>query len=190
MTRFTRAELESFRDSTVPDLVGPGVRLVFAGINPGLWTAATGTHFAHPGNRFYPALVLGGVIDREIDRRAGMTDDDRRHLLGRGIGITNIVPRATARASELSADELRAGGVALRRFVVDHRPLVVAVAGITAYRTAFGRPDAVMGLQDGDFEGAQLWIVPNPSGLNSHETVSTLADAYRAAAVAAGVVPG
>lgn len=188
VTRFTRAELESFRDATVPDLVGADVRLVFAGINPGLWTAATGTHFAHPGNRFYPALLHGGVIDREIDRRAGMTDDDRRALIDRGIAITNVVHRATAKASELTGDELRVGAEVLRRFVGEHRPLVVAIAGITAYRTAFGRPDAVMGRQDVDLEGAELWIVPNPSGLNAHESVDSLAEWYRAVAVSAGVV--
>ncbi len=107
---FTRAELESFRDAEVPDLLGPDLRLLFVGINPGLWTAATQTHFAHPGNRFYPALLQGGVIERRIDPAAGMTDDDRDYLRSRGIGITNIVRRATAKASELTDDELRAGG--------------------------------------------------------------------------------
>jgi double-stranded uracil-DNA glycosylase len=185
---FTREELESFRDATVPDLVGPGLRLLFVGINPGLWTAATGTHFAHPGNRFYPALLSGGVIERRIDRGSGMTDADRRHLLERGIGITNVVHRATAKASELTAAELRSGGEELRRFVSEHRPAVVAVAGITAYRTAFGAPTATMGRQPERFERAELWVVPNPSGLNAHETIETLADAYRAPAVAAGVI--
>ena len=112
---FTRAELESFRDATVPDLVGPGLRLLFVGINPGLWTAATATHFAHPGNRFYPALLRAGFIDRPIDRGAGMTDDDRRYLVERGIGITNLVARATPQASELTAAELRDGRRAPRR---------------------------------------------------------------------------
>lgn len=185
---FTRAELESFRDATVPDLIGPGVRLLFVGINPGLWTAATQTHFAHPGNRFYPALLLGGVIEREIDRGTGMSDDDRRHLVERGIGITNVVHRATAKASELTTSELRAGGEQLRECVAAHGPAVVAVAGITAYRTAFGVPTATMGRQPEPFEGAELWIVPNPSGLNAHETVETLAAAYREPAVAAGVI--
>jgi double-stranded uracil-DNA glycosylase len=185
---FTRAELESFRDVTVPDLVGPGLKLLFVGINPGLWTAATQTHFAHPGNRFYPALHLGGVIEREIDRGSGMSDEDRAHLIERGIGITNVVHRATARASELAAAELRAGGEALRRFVDEHRPIVVAVAGITAYRTAFRVPKAEIGRQPDRFEGAELWIVPNPSGLNAHETIETLAAAYRAPAIAAGVI--
>ncbi len=185
---FTRAELESYVDSTVADLVGPDLLLLFVGINPGLWTAATGTHFAHPGNRFYPALLAAGIIERPIDRGTGMTDDDRRHLLERGIGITNIVHRATAKASELSSEELRAGGEHLRAFVRTHAPLVVAVAGITAYRTAFGQPKAAMGEQPTPFEGARLFVVPNPSGLNAHETTATIAAAYREPAVAAGVV--
>lgn len=188
---FTRAELEAFRNATVPDLIGPGLKLLFVGINPGLWTAATATHFAHPGNRFYPALRLARVIERDIDRGAGMGDDDRRHLVERGIGITNVVARATARASELSADELRAGGERLREFVRRHQPRVVALAGITAYRAAFGVPKATLGRQPEPFEGAELWIVPNPSGLNAHETIQSLAAAYRAPAVAAGVIePG
>ncbi len=187
---FTRAELESFRDTEVPDLIGPGVKLLFVGINPGLWTAATQTHFAHPGNRFYPALLQAGVIGREIDRGSGMSGADRAHLIERGIGITNIVHRATARAAELTADELRAGAVALERFVDAHRPRVVAVAGVTAYRTAFGRPKAAMGRQPGGLGRADLWVVPNPSGLNAHETVATLAAAYRAPAIVAGVVAG
>ncbi len=185
---FTRAELESFRDAEVPDLIGPGLRLLFVGINPGLWTAATRTHFAHPGNRFYPALLRAGVIEREIDRGTGMSVADRRHLVERGIGITNVAHRATAKASELTAGELREGGERLRGFVNEHRPVVVAVAGVTAYRTAFRRPKATMGRQDEPLEGAELWVVPNPSGLNAHETVESLAEAYRAPAVAAGII--
>jgi TDG/mug DNA glycosylase family protein len=185
---FSRAELEAFRDATVPDLIGPGLRLLFVGINPGLWTAATSTHFAHPGNRFYPALLRGGVIDRVIDRGTGMTDDDREYLVRRGIGITNLVARATSKASELTAAELQNGAGRLRRFVAEHRPRVVAVAGVTAFRDAFGRRDAVLGRQRELLDGAELWVVPNPSGLNAHETIATLAAAYRAPAVAAGVI--
>jgi TDG/mug DNA glycosylase family protein len=188
MARFTRAELGSFRDATVPDLVGPGLRLLFVGINPGLWTAAVQTHFARPGNRFYPALRQAGIIDRRIDPGAGMTDDDRAYLLSRGIGISNLVPRATARADELTADELREGTAALRALVVRAQPRVVAVAGVTAYRTAFGRPRARTGRQPEDLGPAQLWIVPNPSGLNAHDTVDSLAKAYAEPARAAGVV--
>ena len=185
---FTRAELQSFEGTTVEDLVGPGLRLLFVGINPGLWTAATQTHFAHPGNRFYPALLAAGIIERPIDRGVGMTEDDRRYVIERGIGITNVVHRATAKASELTKHELREGGDLLRRFVRERHPPVVAIAGITAYRTAFGFPKAVMGEQTDGFEGARLWVIPNPSGLNAHETAATLAIAYREPAVAAGVV--
>jgi double-stranded uracil-DNA glycosylase len=184
---FTRAELESFAGTTVPDLLGPGLRLLFVGINPGLWTAATQTHFAHPGNRFYPALLLGGVIDRPIDRGTGFTDDDRDYLVRRGIGITNLAKRATAKASELTADELRRGGEALRALVCDRTPAVVAVAGVTAFRTAFGNTKVALGEQPEGFEGARLWVVPNPSGLNAHATVETLAAAYREPAIAAGI---
>ena len=187
---FTRAELEAYRDATVPDLVGPGLKLLFVGINPGLWTAATATHFAHPGNRFYPALRMAGVIERDIDRGTGMSDADRAHLIERGIGITNVVARATSKASELSVAELRAGGEQLRAFVGEHAPRVVALAGITAYRAAFGDAKAQLGRQPQQFQGAELWIVPNPSGLNAHETIASLAAAYREPAIAAGVVDG
>ncbi|WP_435771447.1 mismatch-specific DNA-glycosylase [Nocardioides sp. SYSU DS0651] len=189
---FTRAELESFRDAEVPDLLPTKpehtLRLLFVGINPGLWTAATSTHFAHPGNRFWPALLLGGVIDRPVDPAGGMTDDDRDAVRGRGIGITNLAPRATAKASELTAEELREGGLRLTALVERERPTVVAVAGITAYRTAFGLPKAVPGRQPDGLAGAELWVVPNPSGLNAHETVTTLAEAYRRVGEAAGIV--
>lgn len=187
--RFSRAELESFRNAEVPDLIGPGVRLLFVGINPGLWTAAAQTHFAHPTNRFYPALHRAGVTDYEICREAGFTPDDREYLVGRGIGITNLVDRATARASELSAAELRSGAAALSRKVKSWVPRVVAVVGITAYRTAFGRPRARSGLQPELLEGCELWVVPNPSGLNAHETIGTLTDWYRRVARAAGLLP-
>jgi TDG/mug DNA glycosylase family protein len=185
---FSRAELLSFADVAVPDLVGPGLKLLFVGINPGLWTAATQTHFAHPGNRFYPALRLAGVIDRDLDRAAGFTDDDRAYLVARGIGNTNLVNRATIRADELTKDELRAGRLRLEGFVREHRPAVVAVAGVTAYRTAFGRPKAKAGEQPEGIGEARLWVVPNPSGLNAHETIASLAEAYAEPARAAGVI--
>lgn len=184
---FSRAELDAFVGAYVDDLVGDDLRLLFVGINPGLWTAATKTHFAHPGNRFYPALQRAGIIEREIDRGVGMSHADRAHLCERGIGITNVAHRATAKASELTKEELRDGGERLREFVRRHRPPVVAVAGITAYRSAFGEPAAVMGEHPDGFEGARLWIVPNPSGLNAHETTASLAVAYAAPAIAAGI---
>lgn len=189
---FTRAELEAFRGQEVEDLVGPELRLLFVGINPGLWTAAVQTHFAHPGNRFYPALLRAGIIERAISPADGMTDEDRAHLKARGIGITNLVWRATARASELSAAELREGGERLLELVVERRPAVVAIAGITAYRHAFGRPRAVLGRQPpaeaAAWSGAALWVVPNPSGLNAHETIASLAAAYAAPAAEAGII--
>jgi TDG/mug DNA glycosylase family protein len=185
--RFRRDELLSFFDASVPDLVGPGLRLLFVGINPGLWTAATQTHFAHPGNRFYPALLQAGIIDAPVDRGRGMDDAERARITSRGIGITNLVNRATARASELTRDELRRGRARLEAFVAAHQPRVVAVAGLTAFRQAFGRPHAAAGRQAEDLAGAELWVVPNPSGLNAHDTIATLAAAYRAPAVAAGI---
>ncbi|MCT1618213.1 mismatch-specific DNA-glycosylase [Janibacter hoylei] len=188
---FTRAELESYRDAEVPDLLpgaGQELRLLFVGINPGLWTAATQTHFAHPGNRFYPALLRAGVLTRAVDPAAGMTDEDREHLRERGIGITNLVRRATARADELTADELREGGERLLATIARTRPAVVAVAGITAYRQAFGVRKAQTGEQPEPVEGARLWVVPNPSGLNAHETVESLAVAYAEPARAAGLL--
>jgi double-stranded uracil-DNA glycosylase len=185
--RFTREQLESFRNATVPDLVGDDVRLLFVGINPGLWTAATQTHFAHPGNRFYPALLRGGVISLPIDHAAGMNDEQRRHLTDRGIAITNIVDRATARASELDRTELREGAQRLTAKVHAWQPRVVAIAGITAYRVAFDRRRSMAGCQNERLAGAELWIVPNPSGLNAHETIASLAAAYRRVAAAAGI---
>ncbi|HEX5907316.1 MAG TPA: mismatch-specific DNA-glycosylase [Propionibacteriaceae bacterium] len=188
VVRFTQAELQSFRNASVPDLFGPGLKLLFVGINPGLWTAATQTHFAHPGNRFYPALRLAGIIDRDLDRGEPMTDQDRAYLVARGIGITNLVNRATARADELSPAELRAGRTRLEAFVAQHQPVVVAVAGLTAYRAAFTDPKALGGEQADRLFGSRVWVVPNPSGLNAHETIGSLAQAYAEPARAAGVI--
>ncbi|TYL51346.1 mismatch-specific DNA-glycosylase [Nocardioides sp. BGMRC 2183] len=189
---FSRAELDSFRDAAVPDLLpnrpGQRLRLLFVGINPGLWTAATGTHFAHPGNRFYPALLAGGVITTPIDPADGMDEDQRDVLRQRGIGITNIVHRATAKASELSAAELRTGGAELMALVAREEPAVVAIAGITAYRTAFAAPKATAGRQPARWGASELWVVPNPSGLNAHETVDSLARAYAEVGRAAGLL--
>jgi TDG/mug DNA glycosylase family protein len=185
---FTRAELESYRDAVVPDLLGPDCRLLFVGINPGLWTAATGAHFARRGNRFYPALYRAGIVDRLIDASDGMSEADHDLLIERGIGITNLVARASARADELTTDELLEGGRALIETVTRVRPAVMAVAGITAYRTAFGDRKAAIGRQDRTIRDTLVWVVPNPSGLNAHHTVDSLAAAYRAAAVEAGIV--
>ena len=184
---FTRAELESFRGATLPDLLGPAVRLLFVGINPGLMTVATQSHFGRRGNRFYPALWRAGIIDHPIDASAGFRDVDVAHLRGRGLGITNLVAAATARADELGTAELIAGAARLRRTAREVRPAVVAMLGISAYRVAFADRRAAVGRQDGGIEGAQLWVVPNPSGLNAHATLDDLAAAYREVAVAAGI---
>jgi double-stranded uracil-DNA glycosylase len=186
--RFTQVELQSFRNASVPDLVGTGLKLLFVGINPGLWTAATQTHFAHPGNRFYPALRLAAIVDRDLDRGEPMSDQDRGYLIERGIGITNLVNRATARADELSPAELRAGRTRLENFVALHHPAVIAIAGVTAYRVAFAAPRAKLGEQAARVAGALVWVVPNPSGLNAHETISSLAEAYAEPARVAGVI--
>ena len=187
MARFTQAELQTYAGRELPDLVGPGLRLLFVGINPGLWTAAVQTHFAHPANRFYPALLQAGIITSPVDAAEGMSDADRRAFLERGLGITNLVRRASARADELTRGELREGADLLEKFVGAHMPRVVAIAGITAYRAAFGLPRAVSGRQPVDLAGAELWVVPNPSGLNAHETIASLAEAYAAPARAAGI---
>lgn len=184
---FTREYLESFRDKTVPDLIGSDTRLLFVGINPGLWTAATGTHFCHPSNRFYPALREAGLIELEVDTSVGMSDDQRAEFTGKGMGITNLVPRATVRASDLTETELVVGGTRLKALVEDLHPAVVAVAGVTAYRTAFGEPLASLGLQRQPLAGSELWVIPNPSGLNAHETVESLARWHTDVADAAGV---
>ncbi|MBF4769938.1 mismatch-specific DNA-glycosylase [Nocardioides agariphilus] len=186
--RFTRAELQSFRGVEVPDLLGPRTRLLFVGINPGLRTAATQTHFGNPANRFWPALLKAGIIEAPVDVRDPMTDAVRAGLLERGIGIASLVRGATARADELTAGELREGGERLVALVEQVRPRVVAMLGITAYRTAFGRPRAVPGHQPEPIGPAQLWVVPNPSGLNAHETVDSLAAAYCEPARAAGLI--
>jgi double-stranded uracil-DNA glycosylase len=186
--RFTRAELESFRGAEVPDLVGPGTRLLFVGINPGLRTAAIQTHFGNPVNRFWPSLYLAGIVHQPVDVTEPMTDEVKAALVEHGLGITNLVRRATARADELTAEELRAGADRLRVLVEELRPPVAAVLGITAYRSAFGRPKAVAGRQPEPLGPAELWVVPNPSGLNAHESLASLARAYAEVGRAAGIV--
>jgi TDG/mug DNA glycosylase family protein len=185
---FTKEQLQSFQDVEVPDLLADDLRLLFVGINPGLWTAAVQAHFARPGNRFYPALLRASILTEPVAPSTGMNERETAHLKARGLGITNLVPRATAGAAELTPAELREGGARLRELVRRRRPRVVAIAGITAYRHAFGAPRATLGRQDEDFEGAELWVVPNPSGLNAHETVASLAESYAEPARAAGII--
>lgn len=189
----TRAELDAFNGVTVPDLLGDLCDLLFVGINPGLLTAAVQAHFAKRGNRFYPALHRAGIIDRDINASNGFRPEDLKHLLDRGIGITSLVPGATARADELTAAQLVEGGARLTRLVSRVKPKVVAVLGITAYRVAFAEPRAKWGRQVVELARlwppeSELWVVPNPSGLNAHETVDSLARAYREVGIAAGLV--
>ncbi|MGD7001705.1 mismatch-specific DNA-glycosylase [Corynebacterium halotolerans] len=185
---FTRAELDSFRDRTVPDLLPDPLRLLLVGINPGLISAATGVHFARRGNRFYPALHLAGITETVIDAGDGMSAADRAQLTDKGVGISNLCPRATARADELDDAELRAGVAHLTEIVTERAPEVVAILGITAFRTAFSRPKATLGWQDSPWEGTALYVAPNPSGLNAHAQVPDHAAAYAEIARAAGVI--
>jgi TDG/mug DNA glycosylase family protein len=187
---FTRADLESFRGQTLPDVLGNPTRLLVVGINPGLRAVAVQAHFGGGSNRFYPALHQAGIVDRRIDASVGFRPEDVAHLRDRGVGITSLVPGATARADELTAAELRSGAAGLGDRVRRIAPAVVALLGITAYRTAFGRPTATVGRQP-DHLGTDIavWVVPNPSGLNRHATLADLAVAYREVAVAAGITP-
>jgi len=160
---------------------------LFVGINPGLWTAAVNAHFARPGNRFWPALALAGITPARIDPSSGMTPADRAVLIDAGIGISNLVPYATARADEVTTAQIRDAAASLTSLVQRARPRVVAVLGLTAYRQAFDDRLARQGRQPEPLAGAELWVLPNPSGLNAHETAVSLAAAYRQAAIAAGV---
>ncbi|MCU1410975.1 MAG: Uracil-DNA glycosylase superfamily [Rhodoglobus sp.] len=172
--------------TALPDLVGPGVKLLFVGINPGLRTVAVGAHFAGRSNRFYPALLRAGILDRRVDSTDGLRPADLEHILARGVGITSLVARGTAKASELDDGELVAAVPDLLARIADYRPAVAAFLGVTAYRIAFQLPKAAVGVQ-APIGGTAVWVVPNPSGLNAHETVDTLARAYREAAIAAGI---
>jgi TDG/mug DNA glycosylase family protein len=184
---FTRSQLTAFTGATLPDLIDEGVRLLFAGINPGLRSVAVQGHFAPRGNRFYPALLRAGITSHLIDASAGLSAADHAYLLAQGIGITSLVARATASADELGPAELVEGARALAERVQRFGPRVVAILGVTAYRTAFRAPRARLGRQPADLHGSQLWVVPNPSGRNAHASLDTLATAYREVALAAGV---
>lgn len=173
-SRPTPAELAAAQDKTIPDVIGPGLRVLFCGINPGLWSGATGQHFARPGNRFWPALFRSGFTPRQ------MLPNEQQDLLALGLGITNVAARTTAKAEELTADELRSGGRALVERVERYSPRVLAILGIGAYRTAFGRPRTTIGPQPERIADTAIWVLPNPSGLNAHYTLDALATEFRA----------
>src|SRR6476659_5408883 len=158
----TRADLLAAQDKTVRDVIAPGLRVLFCGINPGLYSGATGHHFARPGNRFWPTLHKAGFTPRQL------RPEEEQELLTYGYGITNIVERATVAAAELTPDELTAGGQRLRRRVDEYQPQVLAVLGISAYRAAFNQPRAILGQQSEQIGATQLYVLPNPSGLNAH----------------------
>jgi double-stranded uracil-DNA glycosylase len=170
--RPTKEEIAAAAGSRVPDVIGPGLDVLFVGINPGLYSGAVGHHFARPGNRFWKALHGSGFTDRVL------SPFEERDLLHRRLGITNLVDRATASAGELHADELRRGANRLRRKVRRYRPKVVAVLGIGAYRGAFGRATPHPGAQPEGIYGALLWVLPNPSGLNAHFQLPDLVEAF------------
>lgn len=168
----TREQLLAAADRTVPDVAKPGLDVLFCGINPGLYTAYVGHHFARPGNRFWPALHGSGFTPRLLD------PSEERELLDLGLGITNVAARASARADELTQEELRAGGRLLREKVLELRPHWLAVLGIGAYRVAFDAPKAVLGEQPLRLGETRVWALPNPSGLNAHFTLPALTAAF------------
>jgi double-stranded uracil-DNA glycosylase len=171
-SRPSEADLVAAAGRTVPDLIQPALRVLFCGINPGLYSGATGHHFARPGNRFWPAIHLAGFTPELV------SPWEEHRLLSWGLGITNLVARATGSAAELTPDELRAGRRTLERKVRRFTPNWVAVVGLGAYRTAFGRPAAVIGPQPARIGQSRLWLLPNPSGLNAHFQLPELAGEF------------
>lgn len=157
----------------MPDVIAPNLRVLFVGINPGLYTAAIGHHFGRPGNRFWPVLHAAGFTPRLF------SPYEEQELLALGLGISNVVARATATADELTGDEMRAGGSILTEKVLRFTPRWVALLGVGAYRQAFARPKAAIGPQAEGLAGARLWVLPNPSGLNAHYQADALAEVFR-----------
>lgn len=180
--RPTREQLEQARTLTLADVIAPRLAILFVGINPGLYSAAVGHNFGRPGNRFWPALALAGLTPRKL------APYEEHVLVGLGLGITNIAGRATARAEELSLEELREGASELERKVQRYGPRIVAVLGISAYRTAFERPRATLGLQPERLGEAELWVLPNPSGLNAHHQMPDLVARFAELGRAAGLL--
>jgi TDG/mug DNA glycosylase family protein len=169
----TPGDITAARDRTIPDVIAPGLRVLFCGINPSLYSSAIGHHFGRPGNRFWPTLHAAGFTDRLL------SPFEDRLLLERGYGITNLVARATASADELMQSELIAGASRLKRKARRLKPACVAFLGVTAYRTAFNRKDAAVGRQVEHWGPSIIWILPNPSGLNAHYQLADLASIFR-----------
>lgn len=181
VVRPTAEQLAAAQDAVIADVVAPGLRVLFCGINPGLWSGATGHHFARPGNRFWPALHRSGFTPRQL------RPDEQGLLPGLGMGITNVVARTTAKADELTAAEYVAGGRLLVERVERFRPATLAVLGIGAYRSAFGRRQAAVGPQEESIGGTAVWLLPNPSGLNAHYSLDALAAEFRRLREAVGL---
>ena len=171
--RPSKAEIQLAIGKSVPDVIAPDLKVLFCGINPGLYSGAVGHHFGRPGNRFWPVLHAAGLTDRLLK------PDEERELLASGCGITNIVNRATALATGLTAQELIEGRLPLQEKVRRYRPQILAILGIGAYRTAFERPKAILGKQDERIGNTLLWVLPNPSGINAHYQLEDLARLFR-----------
>jgi TDG/mug DNA glycosylase family protein len=169
----TRQQLNAAAGKTVPDVIARNLRVLFCGINPGLYTAAVGHHFARPGNRFWPALHASGFTARLL------SPFEEHELLGLGLGITNVVARATATAAELTPADFTRGGRSLQNKIRRFQPRCVAVLGVGAYRAAFARPKAVVGEQDEQIGEARVWVLPNPSGLNANYQLDDLMKLFR-----------
>lgn len=181
-------ELEAHIGRVLPDLIEPGVRLLFVAISPGLWSVAVQAPFAHPANRFWPALFAARIVDRPIRVAGGMTEADRDYITDRGIGITSLIPAATP-AADITATQLRAARRRLPELVTKFGPNVVAICGLDSYAVAFGcRESIVPGRQSRRIAEAELWVLPNPAVTNPNASIAELAVAYRAAALAAGVL--
>lgn len=170
------AQLAAARGSHVPDLIGPDLRVLFCGINPSLYSAVVGYHFARPGNRFWRTMHAAGFTDRLL------LPTQQAELLAHGIGLTNVVPEASASADELSAEDYRRGRALLLRKLKRYRPRAIAFLGLGAYRQVTAQPHAGAGPQSEPFGGVTAWALPNPSGLNAHYSLEELARAYRALA--------
>lgn len=168
----TKEEIQAAEGETVPDVINPGLDVLFCGINPSLYSGAVGYHFAYPGNRFWPAIYEAGYTERIL------APYEAEKLLARGYGITNFVERATARASDLEREEFKAGGARLREKLARFRPGFLAILGIGAYRKAFGRRKVTVGEQAERFGNTRVWVLPNPSGLNAHYQLNDLARLY------------
>ena len=174
----TKQQLIEAAGKTLPDVIAPNLKVLFCGINPGLYTAAVGHHFARPGNRFWPALHQSGFTKRQL------SPFEERELLQSGLGISNVVPHATATAAELTAMDFEAGGRLLILKIKRFRPQILAILGVGAYRQAFGCPKATVGEQSEHIYSARVWVLPNPSGLNANYQLPALVKLFKQLRVA------